>query len=314
MSRKLITVLLTALTVLILTGCNGDKKAVTETAEGFLNAIVNNDMDAAAQYATEDFMNSKTMKLMDPDYLAETFYTAMGVQKEDMDEEAQKVVDEYVGRVVDKAYKSFEIQDIKVQENKAGVTAKITLGYDPESSSKLSDDTRAMIKDYQSEHYDELIAIYTDEGESAMYKKIYNDLIPIVIGKMQEELESSAPSDEKTILSLEKIDKKWLVTNLEENRPQSASAETTQEAAAAATTSAVTESAADSSTEAAAEDTASGEDAEDGDSSGESTEEGATEGTTEGTTEGADEAVTDGATEGAAEGASEGTTEGETGN
>ena len=67
MSRKLITMLLTALTILVLTGCNGEKKAVTETAEGFLNAMVNNDMDAAAQYATEDFMNSKTMKLMDPD-------------------------------------------------------------------------------------------------------------------------------------------------------------------------------------------------------------------------------------------------------
>ena len=294
MSRKLITMLLTALTILVLTGCNGEKKAVTETAEGFLNAMVNNDMDAAAQYATEDFMNSKTMKLMDPDYLAETFYTAMGVSKEDMDEEAQKAVDEYVGKVVEKAYKSFEIQDIKIQEGKASVTAKITLGYDPEASSKLSDETVTMIRDYQSEHYDELIAIYTDEGESAMYKKIYSDLIPIVIGKMQEELESSVPSDEKTVLSLEKIDKKWLVTNLEETRPQSATQQTTEEAAAAVSTSAETEHA------------ASDENAEGGNTSEETSEEGATETAAEGATEAA--------TEASAEGATEGVTEGETGN
>ena len=298
MSRKLITLLLTALTILVLTGCNGEKKAVTETAEGFLNAMVNNDMDAAAQYATEDFMNSKTMKLMDPDYLAETFYTAMGVSKEDMDEEAQKAVDEYVGKVVAKAYKSFEIQDIKIQEDKASVTAKITLGYDPEASSKLSDETVALIRDYQSEHYDELIAIYTDEGESAMYKKIYSDLIPIVIGKMQEELESSTPSDEKTVLSLEKIDKKWLVTNLEENRPQSAAQQTTEEAAAAVSTSAETEYATPD------------ENTEGGNTSEETSEEGATEAAAEG----AAEAATEGAAEAAAEGATEAAAEGETGN
>ena len=306
MSRKLITLLLTALTILVLTGCNGEKKAVTETAEGFLNAMVNNDMDAAAQYATEDFMNSKTMKLMDPDYLAETFYTAMGVSKEDMDEEAQKAVDEYVGKVVAKAYKSFEIQDIKIQEDKASVTAKITLGYDPEASSKLSDETVALIRDYQSEHYDELIAIYTDEGESAMYKKIYSDLIPIVIGKMQEELESSTPSDEKTVLSLEKIDKKWLVTNLEETRPQSAAQQTTEEAAAAVSTSAETEYAADPSAEGSTENVASDENAEGGNTSEETSEEGATETAAEGATEAA--------TEASAEGATEGVTEGETGN
>ena len=302
MSRKLITLLLTALTILVLTGCNGEKKAVTETAEGFLNAMVNNDMNAAAQYATEDFMNSKTMKLMDPDYLAETFYTAMGVSKEDMDEEAQKAVDEYVGKVVEKAYKSFEIQDIKIQEGKASVTAKITLGYDPEASSKLSDETVALIRDYQSEHYDELIAIYTDEGESAMYKKIYSDLIPIVIGKMQEELESSTPSDEKTVLSLEKIDKKWLVTNLEENRPQSAAQQTTEEAAAAVSTSAETEYATPD------------ENTEGGNTSEETSEEGATEAAAEGAAEAATEGAAEAATEGATEAATKAAAEGETGN
>jgi hypothetical protein len=219
-----------------------------------------------------------------------------------MDEEAQKAVDEYVGKVVAKAYKSFEIQDIKIQEDKASVTAKITLGYDPEASSKLSDETVALIRDYQSEHYDELIAIYTDEGESAMYKKIYSDLIPIVIGKMQEELESSTPSDEKTVLSLEKIDKKWLVTNLEENRPQSAAQQTTEEAAAAVSTSAETEYATPD------------ENTEGGNTSEETSEEGATEAAAEGAAEAATEGAAEAATEGATEAATEAAAEGETGN
>lgn len=231
MSKRWISVLVTVFTVMLLaTGCNSDKKVVTESVEGFLNAMVANDMEKASGYATEEFMNSDTMKLMQPDYLADTFYDAMGIEKDDLDEEAQNAVNEYVKNVVDKAYKSFEIQDIKVQENTAAVTAKITLGYDPEASSNVSDDTSELVNQYQTDHYDELVAIYTEEGEKAMNKKIYNDLIPIVISKMQEALENSDPSEEKTILSLVKKDGKWLVTDLEENRPGAAAGDTAAEA------------------------------------------------------------------------------------
>lgn len=230
MSKRLITVLVTVFTVMLLTGCNSDKKAVTETVDGFLNAMVANDMEKASQYATEEFMKSDTMKMMDPEYLADTFYAAMGIEKDDLDVEAQNAVNEYVKNVVDKAYKSFEVQDIKVQEETAAVTARITLGYNPEASSNVSDDTSNLVNEYQTEHYDELVAIYTEEGEKAMYKKIYNDLIPIVISKMQEALESSEPSEEKTILSLVKKDGKWLVTDLEENRPGAAAGDTAAEA------------------------------------------------------------------------------------
>ena len=53
MSKRLVTALITLLTVLLLTGCNADKKAVTEAAEGFLNGMVANDLDAVSQYAAE---------------------------------------------------------------------------------------------------------------------------------------------------------------------------------------------------------------------------------------------------------------------
>lgn len=208
MNKRFITVLLTMLTVVFLTGCNGDQKAVTETVEGFLNAMVANDLEAVAQYASEDFMESETMKLMDPQYLADSFYATMDVAKEDMSEETQKAVDDYVNQVVAKAYESFEIQDIKVQENTAAVTTKITLGYNPDEGAQIPEETIDLIDAYQSEHYDELIAIYTDKGENAMYNKLYNDLIPIVIGKMQEQLEQGTPTEEKTILTLEKRDGK----------------------------------------------------------------------------------------------------------
>ena len=220
MGRKWITALLTLMTVLLLTGCNSDQKDITEATEGFLNAIVNNDMETAAQYATEDFMNSDAMKITDAGILADEFFEAIGIAREDISEESAKVVDEYMALVIEKAYKDYEIQDIKIQEGKASVTAKITLGYDPDSPITITDETNEVIKQYQSDHYDELLEIYAEQGEKEMNKKLYSDLIPIIIGDMQKRLEEASPAEEKTILSLEKIDGKWLVTDLVENRPQ----------------------------------------------------------------------------------------------
>ena len=64
-----------------------------------------------------------------------------------------------------------------------------------------------------------------------MFKKIYNDLIPIIVGKMQEDIEKSSGSEEKTILTLQKTDGKWLVTDLEENRAGAETEETAGEGA-----------------------------------------------------------------------------------
>lgn len=233
MSKKWITVMLTAFSVLMLAGCSMNKKAVTETADSFLTAIVNNDKETAAQFASEDFMKSEAMQFMDPQHLSESFYAAMGIDKEELDEEAVKAVDAYVDELVSRAYQSYEIQDVKVQKDTASVTARITLGYDPNASSAISEETQELIDQYQKEHYDELVNVYIEEGEKAMYKKLYNDLIPIVIGKLHEQIESGGTSEEKTVLTLSKIEKTWIVTALEENRPSAAEAVSAQEAAAA---------------------------------------------------------------------------------
>ena len=282
MSKRIITVVMTVFAVMLLAaGCSSDKKAVTEAVEGFLNAMVNNDMDEAALYATEEFMKSDTMKMMDPEYLADTFYAAMGVEKEEMGEEAQNAVSEYVKSVVDKAYKSFEIQDIKVQEgDTAAVTAKITLGYDPNVSSNVPDETKEVVDQYQTEHYDELIAIYTEDGQKAMYNKIYNDLIPLVIGKMQEALENSEPSEEKSVLTLVKTDGKWLVSDLEENRGKAGTGNTSEEAAAAVSTAGDSEIAADDETSAENEISEENEIFADEDSAGDGTDESAAQDST----------------------------------
>ena len=287
MGRKWITALLTLVTVLLMTGCNSDQKDITEATEGFLGAIVKNDMETAAQYATEDFMNSDAMKITDSKILADEFFEAIGIAREDISEESAKVVDDYMALVIEKAYKDYEIQDIKIQGNTASVTAKIILGYDPDSPITITDETNEVIKQYQTDHYDELLEIYAEQGEKEMNKKLYSDLIPIIIGDMQKRLEEASPAEEKTILSLEKIDGKWLVTDLVENRPQP---EAVQEAGTGETDEEASHKESDNEESAAAGTTSgSHEYADEGITDTESEEDGGTSDEAEETTEGENE-------------------------
>ena len=287
MGRKWITALLTLVTVLLMTGCNSDQKDITEATEGFLGAIVKNDMETAAQYATEDFMNSDAMKITDSKILADEFFEAIGIAREDISGESAKVVDDYMALVIEKAYKDYEIQDIKIQGNTASVTAKIILGYDPDSPITITDETNEVIKQYQTDHYDELLEIYAEQGEKEMNKKLYSDLIPIIIGDMQKRLEEASPAEEKTILSLEKIDGKWLVTDLVENRPQP---EAVQEAGTGETDEEASHKESDNEESAAAGTTSgSHEYADEGITDTESEEDGGTSDEAEETTEGENE-------------------------
>ena len=144
-----------------------------------------------------------------------------------------------------------------------------------------------VIKQYQTDHYDELLEIYAEQGEKEMNKKLYSDLIPIIIGDMQKRLEEASPAEEKTILSLEKIDGKWLVTDLVENRPQP---EAVQEAGTGETAEEASHKESDNEESAAAGTTSgSHEYADEGITDTESEEDGGTSDEAEETTEGENE-------------------------
>lgn len=225
--KKLLVWAMTVIAVTVmLTGCNSEQKAVQETTEKFLQALVDSDLDVLAECSTPELMQSDEMKLLDKENLANSFYEAIGVEKENLSEEAVKAVDIYVDRVVDSVYKDYKVGDIKIQGDTASVTTEITLGFDPNEESSLSDSTMEEIEKYRTEHYDELVDLYVEQGEKALYQKIYDDLIPIIVTKMEEELAGSNDTVESTILTLKKIDGVWKVTELLETAETSAEGET----------------------------------------------------------------------------------------
>lgn len=224
--RCLIWIITIAMAAVLLSGC-GEQRSVKNAAEGFLKGLVDSDAEEAGKYASADFMAGEQMTFLDTDRLENSFYESMGVSKEDLDETAQKTVSDYIALVAENAYKSYEVGDIKIQDNTAYATTQITLGYDPETSSEIPDEVQEEIEEYQSEHYDELVQTYVDDGEEAMYRTLYNGLIPIIIGDMQKQVDGSSEKTEKAILTLEKTDSgEWLVTAMEEDPADSGSGST----------------------------------------------------------------------------------------
>ena len=218
--------------VFLLTGCgSADRQAVTETTENFLQALADSDLDAAGEYATQELLESEEMKLLNKSNLEDSFYRSIKVDRESLDEEAQKAVAEYVGAVVDRAYVGYEVGDVKIQKDEASVTTQVRLGFDPDARSNLAETLQDDIDAYRSENYEELVSIYVEEGEQALYNKIYNDLIPIAVSKMREDLENSEEKTESTILTLRKTDGTWKVTELRKTQDNAGEGDTAAEGA-----------------------------------------------------------------------------------
>ena len=215
----------------LLTGCGADQKEVRETTESFMQALVDSDLETAKQYATKELIASEEMRLLDKENLETSFYDAIGVKRESLGEEAQKAVSEYVSDVVDKAYQSYEIGDIKIQGDTASVTTKVTLGFDPDAESNLAETAQEEINSYQTENYEDLVNVYIEEGETALYNKLYNDLLPIIAAKMKDELDNSSSKEESTILTLKNTDEGWKVTQLQEAVTDAEESDAAQETA-----------------------------------------------------------------------------------
>ena len=69
MSKRWISVLVTVFTVMLLaTGCNSDKKVVTESVEDFLNAVVAKDMERDFRYVSGECMKRENKTLQQTKY------------------------------------------------------------------------------------------------------------------------------------------------------------------------------------------------------------------------------------------------------
>ena len=220
--RSLVIVLIiVSMLALCLTGCGGadSTNAVKKAAEGFLSAFEAGDIDKISEYASEDMFEeggdlSDINAVIDFTETTLTMLSELDIEREDISDEAFDAIESFKNTLLSEFVKSYEIQEVK-EENGAGiVNCEITFGYDLDSvsSSDFGVDISGFTEQYATEHLDELIEIYNDQGEDGIIKYTINGILPDLTQMMQDHVISSEGKTAVCSLKVENIDGKWLVT------------------------------------------------------------------------------------------------------
>lgn len=228
-----VVILMASMTAGVLAGCgDNDTKDIRAAGEGMLQGWVDGDWDEISKYGTEDLLNDSKMDVFNSERTEANFYEEIGVSKGDMDESAQEAVTAYAEDFPKKFVDSFEITNVSESQDEEGVgtvEASVVLAFDPdEIDTEDNEELQKLSDDYLNDHQDELVSMYTDSGEEAMYQKIYNDLLPDILKVYENIIDSADSYTEIVDLTVEKQDDgTWLVSDYQEYTEDSASAATT---------------------------------------------------------------------------------------
>ena len=208
--------LVTSLTALTLAGCGSqDKNQVEETTNKFLSIIASDSDEDLNTYATTEVAGGDFVQFFDADALADKF--TAGFSYSELSDESIAELDEFCSIFSD-FIESYSVSNIEVsKDGTATAIATIKTKFDveviqsDESSTKISE----AIESYNTDNAEEIKALYAEDSENAE-KKVYNDMIAIILEIYEEELLSSDSMTYAITLSLEKNTETdtWYVTNI----------------------------------------------------------------------------------------------------
>ena len=214
---------LTGLLALLLAGCALHGRKIRETAEGFLTALADTNAEEAQARATEDVLERQELAFLYPEKLEALLYEELGarnmqITEKDLTQEAQEALHDFAAVLSERAILDWSILELSEKEKVGTVVAEVTFGY-PSDHEKLFDQSgnaAGEIEAYESEHREELLEIYTSQGEQAMNRKIYSDVIVIMASSMKEAVLNAEPHVTQLQLRVERVDDRWTVTDIEE--------------------------------------------------------------------------------------------------
>lgn len=224
MKKTLVILLALAVMVLVpLTGCGGASSEaedeVRAAAETFMNAMQDGDFEAMkacsdpALYEEDgDMYSFGTIGNMD-----EIFAESLGIDisAEDLGESTKTGLQDFVDTLLDNMVTSYEIKDVSVDGDTGTASVTTTYGYDPEKMQEidLDDEVGTLATEYMKKHQTELLEIYQNDGEAAMYSKVLDDLLPDILSKYMDEVLKTGEVTQDSVLTLTKQDDgSWLVT------------------------------------------------------------------------------------------------------
>lgn len=227
MKKHIAAIASTILTLaLLLMGCGGNSaempKEVRDTVVGFAEAMEAGEIAKAGEFCTEEAREGFGLGQMVKEEMKQSFLAQMGISMEDLPEEAQKDVDGFCDNISRNIVKSYEVKNVEEAEGKYAVTANIVFGgsmdtLTEEESAEMEAKIQEITGKYQEENKDELIDIYTGQGEEEFYKKIYGDILSDILAVYNEYLDKSEGEKHTIIMTVEKIDDQgWKISDIED--------------------------------------------------------------------------------------------------
>lgn len=191
----------------------------------FLAGCGSNSQDEQKQVVTDFFTyvskcDTKNLKKI----TSSSVFNDMELEK--MEKELSEFTEEKYGKVFVEETDKFKkaifkdlFTDIKITDVKEdGDKVKVTVtgkekDYDFSfDQSELND----LATQYVTDHQDELLKVYQEEGETAFQIKIFDEIAPTVYKTMTDTYKKAPTKKLKSTVTLEKKDDKWIITGLDE--------------------------------------------------------------------------------------------------
>ena len=191
----------------------------------FLAGCGSNSQDEQKQVVTDFFTyvskcDTKNLKKI----TSSSVFNDMELEK--MEKELSQYTEEEFGKVFVEETDKFKkaifkdlFTDIKITDVKEdGDKVKVTVtgkekDYDFSfDQSELND----LATQYVTDHQDELLKVYQEEGETAFQIKIFDEIAPTIYKTMTDTYKAAPTKKLKSTVTLEKKDDKWIITGLDE--------------------------------------------------------------------------------------------------
>lgn len=144
---------------------------------------------------------------------------------EKMEEELSQYTEEEFGKVFVEETDKFKkaifkdlFTDIKIKDVKEdGDKVKVTVtGKEKDYDFSFDQsELNALATQYVTEHQDELLKVYQEEGEAAFQIKIFDEIAPTIYKTMTDTYKKAPTKKLKSTVTLEKKDDKWIITKLD---------------------------------------------------------------------------------------------------
>lgn len=215
--NKLFTLPIILCLSLSLIGCGkSDADAIAETAETFLQAATECNMETVSEYCLESALTNIGLDALASEYVENIIYTNMQIEKDSLSEESQKAVSDFCTYYSSNLIQNFSIGEVSETEGIGLVNVTVTT-YSEDALSSLSSDAfktglSELMNKYQEENMRELISVNLNLGEEAMMNKLFDDLMPEIMDMMKQSYDSYTPEDVRVVLTVEKTEDKWMIT------------------------------------------------------------------------------------------------------